>query len=216
MKDLIEFLETIILPPVALEKKYKEGVTCVVSTLDLLGVQSANEASKDISRKRRVKKMKLGKNGLYPNEDSLIRQWWEEHNNDEGPLLGISLEEIRRQRVASLRTRETQLQMIVILETLALQSHAAPQEMIENALPGTADMSISRSVAVKSKKLRDLPALVDLHVDRLCIWQSVATEESSGARNSDTDARPNSGLTIVQTNATDVLGEFCVEVITPL
>lgn len=221
MNDLVAFLDGLVLPTAMLDKKYKDGVPEIVSTL-FIGEGSADEA--DTTKKRKSKKMKLGKNGLYPTEDCYLRRWWASHDDDtDSGLPGQSKDEIGRKRVAQLRIRETQLQMIVILETLALQPLASSQAEQGGDLPfgglkDEADVSKLSSKS-KAKKQRDLPGLIDVHVDRLCIWQSLAAEEgrTSSKSSGPVDRSGALGdLNNAHRHAADVLREFCVEVIVPL
>jgi DNA replication regulator SLD3 len=213
MKDLVFFLESLILSTTQLDKKYKDGVPILVSILDIEGNSEGGENPK--SKKRKNMKMKPGKNGLYPTEPDFIRKWWESHDDDGASgLPGDSLEDVARRRIADLRIRETQLQMIVVLETLALQPLATSSECQDGELPGGKDMTFgSTKPSVKPKKSKDLTALVDVHVDRLCIWQSVAAE---GQSTKSASVLQTSETTDSNKHAADVLREFCVEVVVPL
>jgi DNA replication regulator SLD3 len=223
MSDLITFLESLILPTNVLDKKYKYGVPEIVSSL-VTGDDSADEFEKTkIDHKKRAKKLKLGKNGLYHTENTYLRRWWATYDDDTEPgVPGGSKDELERKRVAQLRIRETQLQMIVILEALALQPLATPRLDQNEDLPssGVKHEAIEGKKDTKSKarKIRDLPELIDVHVDRLCIWQSVVAEEGrSAAESGDNGDGVGSGSDLVNANrhAADVLREFCVEVIVP-
>ncbi|RAL63819.1 hypothetical protein DID88_003462 [Monilinia fructigena] len=89
MNELIAFLESLVLSSTLLDKKYR-----------------------DVKPKRRKtnKKMKPGKNGLYPNEESLIGKWWIGHDEEvESGAPGSSKDDLARTRIANLRIRETQL-----------------------------------------------------------------------------------------------------------
>jgi DNA replication regulator SLD3 len=78
------------------------------------------------------------------------------------------------------------------------------------------DKAAARS---KAKKPRDLPALVDVHVDRLCIWQSLSAEEGRTLSKTVPGDKSSSKLlnpSLNDKHAADVLRDFCVEVIVPL
>lgn len=214
MKDLVSFLESLILSTTLLDKKYRDGVPNIVSSLDI-GGQSADEGENAKQRKRKSRKMKLGKNGLYPTEDDFIRKWWESHDEEGASgMPGNSLDDVARRRVSSLRIRETQLQMIVVLETLALQPLVTSSDGQDGELPGGKNLSADAAkTPIKPKKPKDLTSLVDVHVDRLCIWQSVATEGQSAKSGSDSQ---HADAANSNKHAADVLREFCVEVIVPL
>src|ERR1700709_1711574 len=120
--------------------------------------------------------MKPGKNGVYPVEDALIRRWWATHDDDADlGAPGMSKGDLAKTRITQLRIRETQLQMIIILEVLALQPLVqVPEEtdaLLPDTLPQSTDSS-SKTKTFKSKTLEHLSMLIDVHIDRLCIWQS--------------------------------------------
>lgn len=216
MKELIDFLETLALSSTLIDKKYKEALPAVIAKIQS-GAHSANELGKENgSKKRKAKKMKLGRNGLYPTEESFIQQWWE--NNDTNMDLVLpdeTREDVHRKRLVHLRVRETQLQMMVILETLALYPLCIQTEEDGCVLPSSKVQDTTVTLATrKVKKSKHMGSLVDMHVDRLCIWQSVAEEESVTVTHFARELAPNT-LT-GHNNAADVLRDFCTEVIVPL
>lgn len=224
MNDLVTFLESLILPANVVDKKYKDGVPNVLSRFIMLD-GSAEETIKTPAKpmKLKSKKMKPGKNGLYPVEDTYICRWWGSHDSEaytDAP--GESKEEIMR-RITQLRIRETQLQMIVILETLALRPLATSTADRYGELPSigqTDGITDGKTITCsKSKKPLDLAVLIEVHVDRLCIWQSLAAEEgrtaSTVGEGSNADSRPKA-LANSHDHAADLLREFCVEVVVPL
>lgn len=219
MKDLVEFLDSLVLSTTSLDKKYKDGLLEFVSKLDPEN-QSADEANENArSRTRRPKKPKLGKNGLYNTEDAFIQSWWGDYDADvEVP--GSSREDSSRSRISKLRVRETQLQMILILETLALQKLASTSAVQIDDLPAPSSEGKAigdKTSRTKAKKPRDLPALVDVHVDRLCIWQSLSAEEGRAISNSgrtNKDLSKSSSAT-TDNHAADILRDFCFEVVVP-
>lgn len=226
MNALIVFLKSLVLPTSVVDKKYKDALPNLVSTL-ITASGSADEAQKTASKQKKaqIKKMKLGKNGLYPTEDTYITSWWNSHDaNAEHAIPGETKEDVLRKRIAQLRIRETQLQMIVILETLALQPLATPQADLDENLPTTgieSDTSGGKLPrTVKPKKSLDLSVLVEVHVDRLCIWQSVAAEAGSAASKIEGDSKnnmiANNGVSEKHDTSSDMLRDFCVEVIVPL
>ena len=222
MKELIDFLKTLILPSKTLESKYKANDGGVVEAISKIEAgDGVNVVPGKAPRKKRApKKIKLGKNGLYTNEDALLQQWWENYD-PAMEIPGTSRESITRSRITELRIRETQLQMVLILETLQLEKMAPPPgPTLAGDLP---DLSPKRdkkeekpAAKTKAKKPQDLPALVNIHVDRLSIWQSVSTEVSAGAIQSVEEVdSSNAPAGITDKHAADTLKDFCVEVIVP-
>ncbi|KAK0128839.1 hypothetical protein ONS95_000787 [Cadophora gregata] len=222
LNDLISFLESMVMSSTLLEKKYRDGVPTCVSLIDVHDhtADEAAQAGGKPKKKRASKKMKLGKNGLYPNEEPLIRQWWATHDDDTdtgGP--GSSRDELTKTRISQLRIRETQLQMVVILEILALQPLATSTEDIgeglPTALPSTEAVG-SKEKPAKSKKADHLTMLLDVHIDRLCIWQSLAIESMNATPvESQTTSDLPFGLSNQTKHTDNILRDFCVEVIAP-
>ncbi len=224
MNELIEFLEGLILPTTVVDKKYKDGVPKLLSSLMPDGSVEERSKTPQKVKKLKSKRLKPGKNGLYPTEDTYLCHWWGSYDTDpEKDAPGGSNEEVMRKRLAQLRIREMQLQMIVILETLALQSLATSLTDQRGELPSTgliASISDSKTaMSSKAKKPLDLRVLIEVNIDRLCIWQSLAAEDGKTAstleRTSTIGQKP-SGMAITQDHAADILREFCVEVIVPL
>lgn len=215
MKDLTQFLDSLVLPTNILDKKYKDGLQEFVSTLDP-GIESDLDADmKTRPRKRKIKKVKLGKNGLYNTEDSFIKSWWENHDADaETP--GAAREDTTRSRISKLRVREILLQIILILETLALEKLCPPPDPNDD-LPFPAVVEATpgdKTARSKAKKPRDLPALVAVHLDRLSIWSLSAGEGTSTSKEGTTSSAPTL-TTTGGSDATDILRNFCLEVVVP-
>ncbi|KUJ20411.1 uncharacterized protein LY89DRAFT_442789 [Mollisia scopiformis] len=222
LKDHVNFLESLILSNALIDSKYRDGVPTCVSLLDIQdqSEDNANPTAK-VKRRKSNKKQKPGKNGLYPTEDTLIRKWWNSHDDEaESGAPGDSRDERTKRRISQLRIRETQLQIIIILEVLALQPLASSSEDIGEDLPTalpTIEPMESKQKQGKSKKPQDLTMLIDLHIDRLCIWQSVALEEATKGHSSESqNVSENIDTPTARTSHTDnILRDFCVEVIAP-
>ncbi|ESZ92222.1 hypothetical protein SBOR_7387 [Sclerotinia borealis F-4128] len=212
MNDHIAFLETLVLSSTLLDKKYRDGVPVCVSAIDIHD-DSADDAIVKPKRRKGNKKMKPGKNGLYPNEESLIGKWWIGHDEEvESGAPGSSKDEIAKSRIANLRIRETQLQMIVILEILALQPLVSINENLEEGLPSlpSNDIIQSKERTPKTRKKDHLTMLIDIHIDRLCIWQSIASDVTKAPG---IGSGPTHANTAKHTD--NILKDFCIEVIGP-
>lgn len=212
MHDLAAFLESLVLSTSMLEKKYKEALPAIVSMVDI--GQSGGDAA---PKKRCVRKMKLGRNGLYNEEQDLVRRWWENCEDDNrASVPGQSLAETMRVRMTQLRTRETQLQIIVILEALAISSQLRPTSAADViTLPGSKSAGHSPTRKNPRKKV-DFAAIAEIHADRLCIWQSIAADVDESHANKDDADQSSSSFSAIQSNRADALREFCAEVIVPL
>lgn len=216
INDLIDFLKGLILTTVQVDKKYREMIPELVSKIKPI-VDSSDEGRK---KRRRPKKMKLGKDGLYPLEDEHIEKWWlaNKPELDDDDEAGISMALIKA-HASLLRTRETQLQMIVILEILALEP-LKPQEQPADtlpALPGAAESQeqMAPPPPPKKRNKHNLPTLIDVHTDRLTIWQSMASHEQIMLQDSQVPS-PSANGQVEQKPSSEPLKDFCIDVIVPL
>lgn len=218
LHHLLDYLQTLIIPLNMLDKKYRETLPTLVtefpasSLSDGERVEVAAQYQKDI---RKSKKQKIGKNGLYPQEKVDILRWW---LNQLESLPACDSAEFRAEAVKATlleqRAREIYLQIILILEVLALES-ILPVPSIEKTLDeGDGDQHAQKKRAMK--KPQDLCTLLDLSVDKLCIWQSMAVEENKSSEYSrETGATEGESLRIKKPD-TNHLRDFCVDVILPL
>ncbi len=116
-----------------------------------------------------------------------------------------------KKHISDLRLRETQLQILLILEVMALESTPSEKINSENPKPAKEEINTPKK---RTKKPQDLDVLLELHLDRLCIWHAVSMEESTAAdsakASSFTDGH-NSGKKV----DSDAVRDFCTEVIIP-
>lgn len=218
MSDLIAFLRSLVTSTTVIDKKYRETIPTILSSMKTRLEDSEDGEAK--SKKRKAKKPKLGKDGLYPSEDDDIRRWWianKPSSNDEDGESTTSVE--AKYLISCLRRRETQLQMILILEILALEPLCRPADPNEESqLPGMesqpAETRVTPDPGTKKKKKTDLPCLLDIHADRLCIWQSTTLDHVKSLTESQ---NPTAGRNAQAERAnSDPLKDFCVDVIIPL
>ena len=168
--------------------------------------------------------MKLGKDGLYPSEADSVRTWWQANKPElREDAVTISKPQINS-HVSLLRSRETQLQMILILEILSLEklkaSDTAPDNNNLPVLPGSND-AIDATMApppppAKKRNKHNLPVLVDVHADRLTIWQSTATDELLLLEDSQASVAHATNLSADPKTSSEPLKDFCVDIILPL
>ncbi|KAE9570245.1 hypothetical protein CGMCC3_g13624 [Colletotrichum fructicola] len=212
MNDLIDFLKSLVMTTVQIDKKYRETVPEIISKMKT-HVDSSDEGGK--SKKRRTKKMKLGKDGMYPGEDDHVRKWWDsskpEHQNDDATITPAQI----KSHVSLLRTRETQLQMILILEILALEPLRAADGEGESQLPGLPMEEAENAPEAQPKKRskHNFPVLADVHADRLCIWQSTASDETRLLEDSQVSVAADGAP--AQKASADPLKDFCTDIIMP-
>ncbi|KAI0202381.1 DNA replication regulator SLD3-domain-containing protein [Astrocystis sublimbata] len=221
MGDLVEFLQSLVLTAVQIDKKYRETIPKIQVDMKTAIEESEDEQGQGKSkpRKRKTKKMKLGKDGLYTGEFEHVRKWWAIHkpelNHDvESATKSTEQQDIRLQ-TSLLRSRETQLQMIIILEVMALEP-LIRENTSETQLPGLPLEEAHASpkpMPTKKRTKHNFPVLLDVHADRLCIWQSIAFDEYNMSHDSQAGSKLESQGASKWT--ADSLKEFCVDIIVP-
>lgn len=217
-RHLVDYLRTLIIPLNLLDKKYRETLPTIVAEIPMLdmseheGIEAHARAQRCI---RKSKKEKIGKNGLYAEEETDIRQWW----LDQRVLAPVcESEELRTDSMKTTlleqKTREICLQIILVLEVLALEG-TLPVPSIESA-QGRADEEQLSQRKRRLKKQPDLSVLLDLSIDKLCIWQTMTVEQhKSSGKSVQTVTAHGEGLPAAKPD-TDHLRDFCVDVILPL
>ncbi|KAK8089632.1 hypothetical protein PG997_004593 [Apiospora hydei] len=181
MNDLIDFLKSLVLSTQQIDAKYKSSVPDIIA-LAKTGLADSGDEQTPKAKKRKSKKMKLGKNVLYPDEDEHVRKWWSlrkpQRREDEDSTKSES-EETRLQ-ILYLRTRETQLQIILILEILALESSRSGDNSTSSQIPtlpgDESTLDSSKQAPVKKRNKHNFPVLLVVQADRLSIWQSTTMD----------------------------------------
>ncbi|KAI0868910.1 DNA replication regulator SLD3-domain-containing protein [Hypoxylon argillaceum] len=223
MSDLVEFLKSLVMTTVQIDKKYRETIPKIQSDMKTFAEDSDAEQvpGKAKPRKRKIKKAKLGKDGLYPHEDDHVRRWWTNNkpspkDHDESTTISTEQQDIKLQ-VSLLRSRETQLQMIIILEVLSLEPLIVSETALDSQLPGLPPtkeaLDSPKELPAKKRNKHNFPVLLDVHADRLCIWQSTALDEFNVTNESQIGARSESRKSSKSTS--DPLKDFCVDIIVP-
>lgn len=212
--ELVTFIRTMLLSHKLEEKKYREKLPEVIREFPP-GSFSDDEADAPKKPKKSKKKVKPNRDGMYPQETDVVKKWW---------FGGVSMAEIARdesmdqrikRRLGDLRVREALLQMILILEITTLESLTtckAPE--VQDVAAGESQTASqvaeeSQSKPKRKKKIDDVNLLLDLLLDKLCIWQSI---EQDGVL--DFDA-PKQDEGLDGSSGTDRLQSFCIEVIVP-
>ncbi|XHF97319.1 hypothetical protein AWENTII_000911 [Aspergillus wentii] len=209
--DLINFYRETILNAKKMDLKYRETLP---STIRDIVISISDDETTVPTKKRKSRKKKLGKNGLYPEEDGFIRKWWKDRSLAEGVLINTSREAEAKKHVADLRLRETQLQILLILETIALELAIAEEAKKASSADNDSGEKGSGETPKKpkTKKSQDLNVLLELHLDRLCIWHAVSFEDAVVADSAKSyDSNHLSGKKV----ESDAVRDFCTEVIVP-
>jgi hypothetical protein len=209
---LVESLRQSVLTSTTLDKKYRESVNELVKALPPANLESPEDVAK---RKKKKKKWKSrrSKAGFFVDEEDYIERWWRVEETLGSPE---TTDAALRRRMPGIRIRETFLQLILILEILAVEATDGYEDAM--ARPNTAEdgetqateSQLTESPApsaaqkTKSKKKQDLPALLETLLDKLCIWNSLEAHSPAKLR--------TSGL---PDETTDMLKNFCVDVVVP-
>ncbi|KAK5791130.1 hypothetical protein VI817_006439 [Penicillium citrinum] len=207
--ELIDYYREAILAAKKMDLKFKESLPAAMRDA-VLTVSDNEGASK--TKKRKSKKKKLGKNGLYPEEDGFIHKWWKDRSMTESVHEGAREAETKKQ-ISDLRLRETQLQILLILEVLSLETNSpkATEQPKDGDMAGEAK---SETKKTRSKKPQDLNVLLELHLDRLCIWHAVSMEESTGVESAKASSFTENHMSGKKVES-DAVRDFCTEVIIP-
>lgn len=187
LSRLVLFYRDCVLPMKKMDHKYRETLPQTIRSI----TADSSDEDKALPKPKRRKHKKIGKNGLYYEEESFIERWW----NDREPAgPEVSIQEETKGLVGDLRVRETELQLLLILETISIET-TMPPNPLENGSEK------------RKKKPQDLNLLLELLVDRLCIWNTITDKIPQ----SDTEATKN------QANVApdDRLRDFCAEIIIP-
>ena len=213
--ELTTCLRTMILDVKSMDKKYRDKLPAMIASFPPGSLSEDEEAPPTISNRRKSKKPKLNKDGVYPFEEGYVKRWWT--TVDAGPGRAQEHEtaqELLKRRLAELRSRETFTQIILILEVMALEaSMGIPKD--DNLAHEGVDRSQAEGLAERKKqrkKNQDLNLLLDLLVDKLSIWQSIEQGEGILYKGKTQSGALFSDKPVDQ----DLLGTFCTEVIVPL
>ena len=219
LSQLITFLRSMILSVAVLDKKYSEAVPAVVHSLPFhLAADEQDLPTRPPKRQsHKSKKAKIGKDGFYPDEQIHVTRWW---MSKDVTGMTCDTDEAREHCTHDIlleqRAREVQLQIILILETLALDMTTKANGLVEATETQPATLEKDPDKPKKKKKPQNLELLLDLLVDRLGIWQSMALEDvnpTKDATRTSFEATHQRGKQEVRSNQ---LRQFCVDVVIPL
>lgn len=210
--DLAEFLRSSILPVNVMDKKYKDHITSLIKDLPLVTPSPVK------SRRKKKFKPKRDKSGLFSNEQEYLEKWWRGEELPGSMASPENTDAALRRRTPGLRSRETYLQIIVILETLYLETHhkrappavEASGSAAESRDAETQDVESQAAAGTtkrKGKKALDLHSLLETLLDRLCIWQDLEAPTPAKSLSVERDANTN--------EPSNELRNFCVEIIVP-
>ena len=216
LPELIASLRDCILSSSVMDKKYWRGLVDIAKDVLAAGQEAvvASSGAAPVKKKAKKWKSKRTRDGFYTTERDFVERWVrDEMDVDVVPTLIADTVVTIRERAADIRNRETLLQVIVILETLALEAAcpSATSVPTAEAIVATHSTSSERAepgyVKPKGKRKQDLQALLEMLLDKLCIWQSL--HSNSPDKTGRDTKRENLD------EQTNQLSTFCVEVIVP-
>jgi hypothetical protein len=199
--DLINFLRSAILSSDVMDKKYREHLADLIKEVSPDG--TADTKSKP--SKKRKWKAKRDKLGFFTIERENAEKWWRVTNEQ---MIPTQDQDTHLHEYSSrLRNREMFLQIMLILEILALESTASSEKGSADTLNSQTKESEEQGNAKrKKKKEMDISAVLESLLDRLCIWYSLA---------SSTPSKPEAGSTGKKHDPSDEMRGFCTEIIIP-
>ncbi|KAK4547258.1 hypothetical protein LTR36_000913 [Oleoguttula mirabilis] len=216
--ELVAFLREAILTASVMDKKYRDGIASIVMELPAPGLETPEQPTK--AKKKRKWKSKRDKAGFYTEEKDHVGKWWRLDDLTGGACSSAeTADTVLKRRTPRLRSRETYLQITLALEVLALESSLLQVDqvqlpttsgLVESQAPetqGDESQALAEGKKMKTKKLQDLPALLETLIERLCIWHSLESSSPAKAGGAYGDNNADGGK--------DELKSFCIEVIIP-
>lgn len=223
--ELAAFLRSLCIQSSSLDKKYREKLPEVLNGLVNAPGSDDDTYSKTPVKKKAPRRLHPTRGGMFPLEEDYVQRWWSaDHDCTSKSHYGETGEALLRRRLNNVRLRETLLQLIVTLETLALEASPACKSLgeadHEDAMPdhndeGEAKETSTDRRAKRKKQPQDLNLALDVLVDKLCIWQSIE-QDGSEARTPRKSYGSSAGTpSTTQATSSDILRDFFYEVIRP-
>ena len=215
-------LRSNILTLPSFDQKYQGALPEIIQKLPAGSISDGEQAhiiAPFEANARKAKRKKVGKDGLFPGEEEYVAKWWitkDRHITSDGP--SNTRDQDIKVSLSEQRAREMQLQLILILEILALETPTLGNGTDGNPTSSNKDSHEIRSQekAKKSKKPHDLRNLLGVLIDRLKIWQSMTIDEGKVIRD-DTEFSVGQARNRGDRNpGSNQLCDFCAEVVIPL
>lgn len=216
--QIVAFIRPMILTLPLMDKKYRETVPNSIKELpfDLASDEDGTSLLASMSKRRKKNSARIGKNGLYAGEEVSVARWWMRKDlSDVACDVPEAREDYVRNTLLEQRSRETQLQIILVLETLALESTASKTPNANGVVDEEGiSAQVGDQMGGKVKKVQNLDKLLDLLIDRLSIWQSMVTEDAKTSKD-ESKTVPHRQSPAKPRPKTNQLHQFCVDVVIP-
>ncbi|KAF3173181.1 hypothetical protein TWF788_009247 [Orbilia oligospora] len=124
--DLLLCLENMVMSVEECDDKYRAGIR------DVSNARRAQSGMADQMTNDQLESTIVPPNCLRDNEIKYVLKWLKSLSDDDGPIRSLEQEEIHLQKCTTeLRSRETELQVIVILEILAIKEGLSDEKTKE-------------------------------------------------------------------------------------
>lgn len=207
-QGLLELLQDMILTVSMNDKKYAAALPEFVKEVPATAIDDDTETKKQTETmcKRGKRRKKVSNGGLFPCEEDYVLQWWlEREGSSESLACDDTLAQRIRSGLAKQRTRETQLQIMLILEAMIAEN--AESETVGPTEVTTDMLEQAKSPGKNKPKRKNLQSLLEMHIDRLCIWQTT----QNGFDTDSPTLRPKSS----HGEKVNALQDFCTEALVP-
>lgn len=172
------FIKDMVLSVSTFDRKHRKVIPEIIAKLSTVakvdGKCLPSPTRPQTSRK--LKKAKPSKNGLYSIENDALKHWL---NRQECDSVGrISQDQIKA-ALTKLRFREILLQIILVMEVLAIEQQLYVVWKDEESSDQPIDLGIrrvSKPETCTSQRPLQMENALETFADRVCIWQSIEAE----------------------------------------
>jgi len=189
-EKLKDFLNGLLLSCSNSDKKYKTVWPRRIEQCSGSAIADGPDIQRNRARKKKLRLIHDKKN-LLLDESEMFMLWWNEGNDLVVNAVETTEERLKR-RTLQLRTRESFLQIIIMLEIMHIEADGR---------------QLNPTPAIIEYENPKLGESLDLLLDRLCIWHSL-NHSTMELQASPTERQAE--------KAADQLRDFCTEVILPL
>ncbi|KAK6335614.1 hypothetical protein TWF696_002381 [Orbilia brochopaga] len=205
--DLLLFLENMVLHIEESDEKYRNAL------IEIARTKRGQIGQVDKMNNEDLESVIVPPACLKDNEIKYVLKWLRSLSDEDGPVRSSEQEDLHIQRsISDLRWRESELQIILLLEIIAIKSKLPQGKLLDYEKMKKADERKRRKrekaktgQKPKKKKKMEPAVLLDLLVDRLCIWNSIGADNEQKA----TQAVPVQN----QKDEKDRLRLFCTEIV---
>ena len=215
-QDLSDTLRSMTYKIPTFDAKYKDALPKLLEEVPqhLLSDDEASTTNIFASRFRKSKKRKkISKEGFMPSEEEHAIHWWIKSLGD--PSIDNSntaRQSHAKNALSDQKAREIQMQILLVVEDIALDGLQKQHADKEQDLDAETEAPYQKKQqGKKSKEVDKRSNLLDLLVDKLCIWDSISQDDFALP-----DLIPKARMDGKAGSSTERLRSFCTEVLVPL